>query len=144
MRHPLAAMTLFLLTIWLVPHVRAAGSGANVGGANKEAAPAGNTATQALHKLFAAEWDYTMQENPTWASSLGDRRWNDRWEDESLANHEKQQQHGLAVLEKLKHIQRAQLSAADQLNYDLFQKDYAQDAAEHKYQIGRASCRERV
>jgi len=31
MRHPLAAMTLFLLTIWLVPHVRAAGFGANVG-----------------------------------------------------------------------------------------------------------------
>ena len=58
MRYPLAAVTLLLLTILLVPHVRAAGSGANVG----------NAAAQALHKLFDAEWDYTMQENPTWAS----------------------------------------------------------------------------
>ena len=62
MRHPLAAMTLFLLTTFLVPHVRAAGSGANVGAS-------GNPTTQALHKLFDAEWDYTMQDNPTWASS---------------------------------------------------------------------------
>jgi len=135
MRNPLAAMTLFLLTLLLVPHPArgAAGSGANVGGA-KEAAPAsGNSATQALHQLFAAEWDYTMQENPTWASSLGDRRWNDRWDDKSLVAIERDHQHGLAVLEKLKHINRAQISSADQLNYDLFQKDYAQDAEMHKY-----------
>ena len=126
MRHPLAAMTLFLLTTWLCATALLA----------KEAAPAGNAAaaTQALHKLFADEWEYTMQENPTWASTLGDRRWNDRWEDKSLAAIERRHQHGLGVLEKLKHIPRAQLSAGDQLNYDLFQKDYEQDAAEHKYQ----------
>ncbi|MGH9669919.1 MAG: DUF885 domain-containing protein, partial [Terriglobales bacterium] len=121
MRHPLAAVTLFLLTTWLCATALA----------GKEA-PA-NAATTALHKLFDAEWEYTMQDNPTWASTLGDRRWNDRWPDESLVNYEKRQQHRLEVLAKLKHINRAQLSPADQLNYDLFQKDYANDAAEHKY-----------
>jgi uncharacterized protein (DUF885 family) len=126
MRHSFVTLTLLLLIVALVPHVRAAGSGADVGAK-------ANAATQALHQLFDAEWDYTMQENPTWASSLGDRRWNDRWDDASLANIERQHQHGLGVLEQLKKINRGELSPADQLNYDLFQKDYAQGAAEFQY-----------
>ncbi|MDW8263487.1 MAG: DUF885 domain-containing protein [Phycisphaerales bacterium] len=74
-----------------------------------------------LHALFDAEWDWTMQENPTWASSLGDRRWNDRWPDVSPAAHERRQAHRKATLEQLQTVDRAALSPADQLNYDLFQ-----------------------
>jgi uncharacterized protein (DUF885 family) len=95
-------------------------------------APRAST-SQALHQLFDAEWDYAMEQNPTWASTMGDRRWNDRWEDVSLAAIERRHQHDLAVLAKLKGIARAQLSPADQLDYDLFRKDYEQGIAEHKY-----------
>ena len=92
-------------------------------------------AAKVLHALFDAEWQYTMEQNPTWASLLGDRRWNDRWEDASLAAVEKRQAHKVEALSRLKAIDRAQLSAADQLNYDLFSKDYETDIEEYPYRL---------
>lgn len=76
-----------------------------------------------LRDLFAAEWDYEMEHDPVRASGLGDRRWNDRWPDESLAAIERDHSHRVAVLEKLKAIDRAALSPADRLNYDIFQEN---------------------
>lgn len=83
-----------------------------------------NAATKALHALFDAEWDYRMQQFPESASELGDRRWNDRWSDESLDAYARRHQHDQQVLAKLARINRTSLSEADQLNYDLFQKNY--------------------
>ena len=33
-----------------------------------------------LHRLFGEQWEAWMQASPTWASTLGDRRFDDRWE----------------------------------------------------------------
>ena len=82
-----------------------------------------------LHALFAAEWDYQMEQYPTWASTLGDRRWNDRWSDISLEAITRRHSHDQEVLTKLAKIDRATLSPADRLNYDLFKKGY-QDGVE--------------
>jgi len=92
-----------------------------------------NQATKALQALFDAEWDYTMEQNPTWASQLGDRRWNDRWEDTSLAAIEQRHGHASDVLARLKKIDRRKLSPKDQLNYDLSQKHYETATEEHAY-----------
>ncbi|MBA3243392.1 MAG: DUF885 domain-containing protein [Acidobacteria bacterium] len=86
-----------------------------------------------LHKLFDDEWEWTMQQNPTWASSLGDRRFNDRWEDASLEAVGRRQQHRLDALKRLLSIERARLAPADQLNYDLFRKDLEADIEEYKF-----------
>ncbi|HEX8141265.1 MAG TPA: DUF885 domain-containing protein [Pyrinomonadaceae bacterium] len=94
-----------------------------------------NETGRALHALFAAEWDYTMEQNPTWASTLGDRRWNDRWDDDSLEAIRKRQAHTTEALARLKKIDRSRLSAADQLNYDLFMKDLEMDAEGYKYRL---------
>ena len=78
----------------------------------------------ALHELFRAEWQRRLQEDPTFASSLGDVRWNDRWDDISEAAIEASHQKDVAALAKLKTIDRAALSQAEQLNYDLFEHEY--------------------
>lgn len=97
------------------------------------AAAQSNDAAKALHELFASEWDYWMEQYPTWASTLGDRRWNDKWEDRSLEAIEKRHRHDLEVLQKLARIARDALSAADRLNYDLFDKDYRNDVEGHRF-----------
>ena len=92
-----------------------------------------NEATKNLHALFDEEWEYTMRENPTWASRLGDRRYNDRWEDASLAAIERRHLHDIATLARLKAIDRGQLSPADALSYDLFRKDFETDIEGHRF-----------
>ena len=56
---------------------------------NPAAAPTGMSgstpASRALHALFEAEWEHDLAESPVWASSIGDRRYDARWDDVSLA-----------------------------------------------------------
>jgi uncharacterized protein (DUF885 family) len=99
------------------------------------AAPANDAAAKALHAFFDAEWEYTMEQNPTWASSLGDRRWNDRWPDLSAEAIQKRQEHARAALATLNKIDRAALSPADQLNYDLFKKETEADIEGFKFRM---------
>jgi uncharacterized protein (DUF885 family) len=84
-------------------------------------------AGKALNEFFEAEWNYEMELSPARASSMGDRRWNDRWGDQSLEAIHKREQHDVDALARLKKFDRAALSPADQLNYDLFKKDLEQD-----------------
>jgi len=81
---------------------------------------ADNDEAKKLRHLLDAEWDYTMEHAPTWASELGDRRWNDRWPDMSLGDAEREHAHALELRERLAAIRRDALPAAEQLNYDMF------------------------
>ncbi|HKW74598.1 MAG TPA: DUF885 domain-containing protein, partial [Terriglobales bacterium] len=93
----------------------------------------GENAGKRLHQLFDTEWNYTLEHSPEFASEIGDRRWNDRWSDESLAEHARRNQHDQQVLHQVASIDRSQLSAADQLNYDLFKKDYEMSVEGYKF-----------
>jgi uncharacterized protein (DUF885 family) len=92
-----------------------------------------NEADKTLHELFAAEWDYQLEQYPTWASRLGDRRWNDRWGYRSLDAVDKRHSHHIEVLTKLRAIKREELSPSDRTNYDLFQKEYENEVEGHQY-----------
>ena len=67
-------------------------------------------ASSSLHALFAAAWDYEMKENPTFASVLGDRRFNDRWPDMSFPAITKRHQKHRKLLGELELIDRTSLS----------------------------------
>lgn len=88
---------------------------------------------KALHALFDSEWEYSMRENPTFASALGDKRYNDKWEDASLANVEKQYQHTLEIQKQLAAIDRKALSPSDQIDYDMFQRDLDIALGDYKF-----------
>ena len=50
-----------------------------------------------LHSAFDAQWQQEMQNNPIWASHLGDRRYNREWADLSPTGREQQRQSNLAA-----------------------------------------------
>src|SRR5512132_3329117 len=90
--------------------------------------PPANDAATRLHALFTEDWEYQMEQHPTWASGLGDRRWNDRWSDVSLTAIFNRHAHVVEILDKLTKIDRGALTPADQLNYELFKRDHEKDA----------------
>jgi len=92
-----------------------------------------SAAGKTLNDFFEAEWNYEMEQSPIRASFLGDRRWNDRWGDRSLEAYRKRDEHTVDELARLTKIERAQLSPADQLNYDLFKKDLESDIEETRF-----------
>ena len=76
-----------------------------------------------LHQLFDLDWEYGNIEYPEGATYVGYPGQNGRWTDESLdaiAKHKKELQLPMVVLST---IDRSALSAADQLNFDLFKRD---------------------
>lgn len=121
---PIMALSAFVILMLPIPGWRITGITAKA---------KGEVAAVELHRLFEAEWDYRMEQNPDRASILGDRRWNDRWPNVSLDAVRARHDHNLAVLEKLKAIDRAKLSPEDQLNYDLFKRDYTFATEEHQF-----------
>jgi uncharacterized protein (DUF885 family) len=82
------------------------------------------TETQKLHALFDAEWQWTLETYPTFASFLGDKRYNSRWDDVSPQTITARNKRSVDVLAKLKQIDRSKLSVSDRVNYDLFQNKY--------------------
>src|ERR1051325_4523079 len=68
---------------------------------------AAGSPSAALNQLFEDEWEWTMREAPTFASSLGDRRYNDRWTDLSLAAIERRQKHREETLARLLKLNRS-------------------------------------
>lgn len=77
-----------------------------------------------LHGIFDKHWEREMKENPEWASSLGDRRFNTEWADRSIAGYEQRHQGDVQALKDLRRVDRELLSAAERVNYDLFDRSY--------------------
>src|SRR4249920_1050575 len=86
-----------------------------------------------LHALFDAAWQRDLEEDPLAATQYGDPRYNDRLPDLSAAAIERSHQMDQRVLEDLAKIPRAALPAAEQLNYDLFEREYKTRIANYPF-----------
>jgi uncharacterized protein (DUF885 family) len=75
---------------------------------------------ETLHRIFEDEWQWQLRDTPEAATSIGDRRYDDRLADRSAAAWTKRREHAREVLARLETIDRSKLTADDQLNYDLF------------------------
>jgi uncharacterized protein (DUF885 family) len=83
-----------------------------------------STEDQKLRAIFDTDWQWTLENNPTFASYLGDKRYNARWNDMSLTAIEARHRHDVEILEKLKQIDRSKLSTLEKINFDLFEDSY--------------------
>lgn len=75
---------------------------------------------ESLNQLIAQEWELRLQEDPLFATSVGDTRYNDRLPEVSEAAEVRRAQAVLGFLSRLQDIDREALPPADQLNYDIF------------------------
>jgi uncharacterized protein (DUF885 family) len=83
---------------------------------------AASPAAAELEAFLESEWQRTLEDNPTWASSLGDRRWNDRWPDLSIEALETRHAADLAALARLEQIDPAALPSARRLDHEMYRR----------------------
>lgn len=86
-----------------------------------------------LHKLFADEWEYSLREHPEFASSLGDKRYNDRWTDLSADAIRRRHEHDVSMLATLDALDAKSLPAGDRLNYRLFRDQYSRNVETYPF-----------
>ena len=97
------------------------------------AGPAKADATADLDTLLAEFWESQMVNFPTFASSLGDRRFNDQWTDQSINAIDDRQAERREFLRRLYAIDSKALSDSNQLNYELFRRDLQSDVDAHQF-----------
>jgi len=97
------------------------------------AGPAKADATSDFDTLLADFWESRMVNFPTFASSLGDRRFNDQWTDQSINAIDDRQAERREFLRRLYAIESKALSEDNQLNYELFRRNLQSDVDSHQF-----------
>ena len=86
-----------------------------------------------FNQILDEEWSRGMDENPVYASYMGDKSANQDWPDISEQSVRKRQQKTREVLEKIKSINPQKLSKENQLNYRLFLYNYERSVKSQKF-----------
>jgi uncharacterized protein (DUF885 family) len=73
--------------------------------------------------LFERDWQWRLEHQPEYATTIGERRYNDRLSDASLAAAQARREHLRTMLEEARAIDRTGLSAQERLSLDLFAFD---------------------
>jgi uncharacterized protein (DUF885 family) len=86
-----------------------------------------------LRQLFAQDWEYTMRQYPEFATAVGYPGQSARWTDYSLEAIARRERELNDPLTALRAIDRSKLGATDQLNYDLFRRNYTDALEESRF-----------
>ena len=90
--------------------------------ANTESLRGADDPASQLNALLEESWQFTLTEDPLFATHAGDARFNDRLPRETLADQARRNQHERDVLKRLEAIPRDKLSRPEQVNYDIFRR----------------------
>jgi uncharacterized protein (DUF885 family) len=86
------------------------------------ASAAGNDGPARLHDLFKREWETRLKEDPLEATSVGRHEYDALLPSATPADLQRQNGETKAFRDELAAVDRAQLSAVDQVNYDIFKR----------------------
>jgi uncharacterized protein (DUF885 family) len=84
--------------------------------------------------LMESEWAKIISDNPVYASSMGDLRFNRDWSDNSVSGIIQDHNHDQSVLEQLNTIDLNDLDELNLINYKLFKKQYENSVESFDYQ----------
>jgi len=86
-------------------------------------------ASEDAKKLFERDWEWQLQHNPEYATTIGDARFNARLSDTSLAASKAAIEHARAALDDARALDRAALAPQERLSLDLFIADKERELA---------------
>jgi len=84
--------------------------------------------------LMESEWAKIISDNPVYASSMGDLRFNRDWSDNSVSGIIQDHNYDQSVLEQLNTIDLNDLDELNLINYKLFKKQYENSVESFDYQ----------
>ena len=86
-----------------------------------------------FRSLLDTEWSRLMDNDPVYASSMGDLTNNNKWPDTSINKIYLNHNHELEILRQLEEFNITNFSDDDQVNYFLFKKQYENSIEAYKY-----------
>ena len=86
-----------------------------------------------FESLLGSEWSKVVNDNPVYASSMGDLSRNTEWSDTSVENIYSDHQHQLDVLNRLDNLDISNFSEENKVNYKLFKQEYRNSTESHAY-----------
>jgi uncharacterized protein (DUF885 family) len=90
-------------------------------------------AGEQLTALLDEIWEFGLVESPTFATTIGDRRFNDRLAKISPADSARRYEQNKAFAKRLAAIDREGLTPAERVNFDMMARQLRDDAAEFEF-----------
>lgn len=86
-----------------------------------------------LRALFDEAWEFRLAEDPLFATTAGDHRYDARLPSMTRENLSRRAAFARDMLARLKEIDRASLSPEDRVSYDMFARELSDGLAEHEF-----------